>query len=315
MANKAVFLDRDHTLIEDPGYISDPSSVRLLPGVELAMKSLAQVGYKLIVVTNQSGVARGLLTEDALEKIHTEMRRQLSEKGAHLDAIYYCPYHPEGTVEGYAEDSELRKPHPGMLLRGAQEFGIDLSQSWMVGDSPRDIEAGYRAGCRTIRLRTRPSAGIGGVEDEDVQADFTVRNLVDAARVILRSESDAPPQEPARPAAEVGAASLAATPAQPEQPPHEAAATDEAQVDLMGDSEIRREILRHVRQLVRAGHVEEFSFTKLVAGIVQVLTLLTLLITLIQMLRDQIALAQLWATVSVALQMMALSFFVMHRTK
>jgi len=315
MANKAVFLDRDHTLIEDPGYISDPSSVRLLPGVELALKSLTQAGYKLIVVTNQSGVARGLLTEEALEKVHAEMRRQLSEKGARLDAIYHCPYHPEGTVEGYAMDSELRKPRPGMLLQGAAEFDIDLAQSWMVGDSPRDIEAGQRAGCRTIRLRTRTSAGVGGAEDEDVQADFTVRNLVDAARVILRSEAGAPAQEPARPAAEVGAASLAAPPARAEEPPVESAVAGEAEVDRMADAEIRREILRHVRQLVRAGHVEEFSFTKLIAGIVQVLTLLTLLITLIQMLRDQIALAQLWATVSVALQMMALSFFVMHRTK
>ena len=153
MAGKAVFLDRDNTVIEDPGYISDPQVVKLLPGVELAIKSLAQAGYKVVVVTNQSGVARGLLTEEMLERIHTELRRQLGQHGAHLDGVYYCPFHPEGTVEQYAKDSDLRKPKPGMLLKAAQELDIDVSASWMVGDSARDIEAGQRAGCRTVRVR------------------------------------------------------------------------------------------------------------------------------------------------------------------
>ena len=126
--------------------------MKLLPGVELALKSLAAAGFKIVVVTNQSGIARGLLTEETLAQIHAELRRQLSEKGAHLDAIYYCPYHPEGTVEAYAMESDLRKPQPGMLLKAAEEMDIDLPASWMVGDDARDIEAGQRAGCRTIRL-------------------------------------------------------------------------------------------------------------------------------------------------------------------
>lgn len=223
---KAVFLDRDNTLIEDPGYISDPSGVKMLPGVAPAVKSLSQAGFKVIMVTNQSGIARGLLTEEALQKIHSELRRQLAESGAHLDGIYFCPFHPEGSVEGYAIDSELRKPRPGMLLKAAKDHDIDLSASWMVGDSPRDAEAGQRAGCRTIRLRVQSMQVQGDGQDEDAQADFTVRNLVEAAKIILR-EPAAPPQR-----------TLTMDfphPAQPEE--------------LMTDRDILLEILRSLRQL------------------------------------------------------------------
>jgi D-glycero-D-manno-heptose 1,7-bisphosphate phosphatase len=189
MADKAVFLDRDNTIIEDPGYLSDPDAVKLLPGVELALKSLSQAGYRLVVVTNQSGIARGLLTEAALERIHAEMRRQLAQHNVHLDAVFHCPYHPEGTVEQYARESDLRKPQPGMLLAAARDLDLDLGRCWMVGDRGRDIEAGQRAGCRTVRIRSRPSHTPGEKDDEDVQADFNARNLVDAARVVLREDS------------------------------------------------------------------------------------------------------------------------------
>jgi D-glycero-D-manno-heptose 1,7-bisphosphate phosphatase len=198
MPDKAIFVDRDNTLIEDPGYISDPSVVKLLPGVEQAIKSLQAAGYKIVVVTNQSGIARGLLTEEMLEKIHDELRRQLAANEAYLDAIYYCPFHPEGTVEGFAMESELRKPSPGMLLKAAKEMDLDLAGSWMVGDSPRDIEAGQRASCRTIRVRIRAAVPSQiDQEDEDVQADFTVRNLAEAARIIL--QRDQRPGEPSQP--------------------------------------------------------------------------------------------------------------------
>jgi len=317
MAYKAVFLDRDNTVIEDPGYISDLSAVKLLPGVELAIKSLAQCDYKIVVVTNQSGVAKGLLTEEALEKIHGEVRRQLAEHDAHLDGIYYCPYHPEGTVEQYAKDSDLRKPKPGMLLKAAKELDLDLSESWLVGDSARDIEAGQRAGCRTVRVRTRPShhATPGEEESEDVQADYTVRNLVDAARVILRSVQPAARSAAPREAAEVVAARVpvASEVGPPAPPPAEQPAAEAA--EPASDSAVRREILRHVRQLVRGRDVEEFSFTKLMGAIVQVLALLALLIVFVKMLQESIQHAILWALLAVALQLMALTLFTLRRQR
>jgi len=277
-------------------------------------------------VTNQSGVARGLLTQETLEKMHAELRRQLAEHGARLDGLYYCPFHPEGTVEEFAKDSDLRKPKPGMLLLAAEELEIDLSSSWMVGDSARDIEAGQRAGCRTIRVRTRAGHHTtpGVEDDEGVQADYTVRNLVDAARVILRSPAQAEEARAAQaarsPAAkamaqkqpvasEVGpAAADRAAPAAPPEPeaPHQPAAAAHGTGD---DAAVRREILSCVRQLARSDGVEEFSFIKLFASIVQVLALLALVIVFYKMLLDKNPDATLWALVAIALQMMSLTLF------
>jgi len=327
MAGKAVFLDRDNTVMEDPGYIGDPKVVKLLPGVELALKSLSQCGYKLVVVTNQSGIARGLLTEQTLDKIHAELRRQLSQRGAHLDAIYYCPFHPEGTIEEYAKESDLRKPQPGMLQLAAKELDIDLSQSWMVGDSARDIEAGQRAGCKTIRVRSRADhhATPGLENDEDVQADYTVRNLVDAARVILRAPRQAPAPAPGRaatPSAQVGQG--AAPSAKPPMPPlagRQPLAADIA-ADVPGDigaaqpaaeeldqHQVRAEILRYVRQIARQEQTEEFSFVKLAAGIAQVFALMGLGMVVVKMLGENSQEASLWAQITIILQLMSLTLF------
>ena len=281
MANKAVFLDRDNTLISDPGYISDPSLVTLLPGVELAVKSLMQAGYKIIVVTNQSGVARGMITEETLGKIHAEMSRQLSDKGARLDAIYYCPYHPEGTVEQYACDSELMKPRPGMLLKAADELDIDLAASWMVGDSPRDIGAGMRAGCRTVRLLARH--GHVETEDEDIPADFVVRNLVDAAKIIMR-ESQAKGDESA------GSA--------------KGKVTAGAQL----------EILNIVKSLAGArAKADRFSIAKLCGAITILLAIAAIVMTFKHMHDYRVDLATVWALLAVALQVMSLTFFLLRR--
>jgi D,D-heptose 1,7-bisphosphate phosphatase len=320
MANKAVFLDRDNTIIEDPGYLSDPEAVRLLPGSELALKSLAQAGYKLVVVTNQSGVARGLLTPDALDQIHAEMRRRLSEKGAHLDAIYYCPYHPEGTVEEYARESDLRKPRPGMLLRAAEDLDIDLRQSWMIGDGPRDIEAGHRAGCRTVRVRVRGAQPVGEGAAEDVQADYTVRNLVDAARVVLR-ESLQPPRG-ARDDGQRGAPDvperIGATPAAVRagrRPPRaEPGATADADLESMDRTALLREIVRYVRQSVRGKSAEEFSLWRVAGGVLQVLAIVTLVMVLYRVIGGHPPVQTLiWAVVAGVLQLMALTFFLIRR--
>ncbi len=152
MSERAIFLDRDDTLIEDPGYISSPDQVKLLDGAAEALVKLKDLGYKLIVVSNQSAVARGIVSEKTLNKIHNRLKQLLAEKNAFLDRIYYCPYHPEGVVPKYRKESNNRKPNPGMLLEAAKDMDIDLSQSWCIGNSSRDIEAGYMAGCKTILI-------------------------------------------------------------------------------------------------------------------------------------------------------------------
>ncbi len=152
MSNKAIFLDRDDTLIEDTGYISSPEQVKLLTGVARALIELKALEYKLVVVTNQSAVARGIVTEKVLGDIHKRLEQLLTEKNAFLDGIYYCPYHPKGVVKKYRQESDCRKPNPGMLLRAAEEMDIDLDESWCVGNSISDVEAGLRAGCKTILI-------------------------------------------------------------------------------------------------------------------------------------------------------------------
>ena len=320
--SKAVFIDRDNTIIDDPGYISDPTAVKLLPGVELAIKSLAQAGFKNVVCTNQSGIARGMLTEEDLDSIHAELRRQLGEKGAHLDAIYYCPFHPQGTVEKYTQESDLRKPKPGMLLKASEDLDLELSQCWMVGDSASDIEAGQRAGCRTIRVRTAGETSQNSLASE-VQADFTVRNLVEAARIIVRETDRSDTWGTAKPSAAMASSAPQNTPAtepepesQPDEPEPQTPSLDPDQ-ELIDDSRVRMEILSHVRRLVRSTEIEEFSFLKLAGGIVQMLALLTLLIAVLYVLsaRPQIPAATFWAVISVALQTMALTFFTIQRNK
>ncbi len=152
MSDKAIFLDRDNTLIEDPGYINSPEQVKLLDGVAGALIELKALGYKLVVVTNQSAVARGIITEKVLGEIHKRLEQLLAEKKTFLDRIYYCPYHPDGAVKKYRKESDFRKPNPGMLLKAAEDMDIDLGESWCVGNSISDMEAGLRAGCKTILI-------------------------------------------------------------------------------------------------------------------------------------------------------------------
>jgi len=175
---RAVFLDRDNTLIDNSGYLSDPNGVRLLPGAAEAVASLRSHGYHVVVATNQSGVARGLFSEEQLATVHQRMQELLLAKGTGVDAVYYCPFleTDEAVVPAYKKDSELRKPRPGMLLLAAREMNLDLSACWMVGDAERDISAGRAAGCRTIRVRL--PAG------ETTAADRTADDLAAAARMI-----------------------------------------------------------------------------------------------------------------------------------
>ncbi|MHC4758575.1 MAG: D-glycero-alpha-D-manno-heptose-1,7-bisphosphate 7-phosphatase, partial [Planctomycetota bacterium] len=184
MPDKAIFLDRDDTLIDDPGYINNPDQVRLLDGVPEALGQLRSMGYKLVVTSNQSGVARGIVTEEMLGNIHERLEQLLAEEGAYLDKIYYCPYHPEGIIEKYRSESDLRKPNPGMLLKAAEEMNLNLHESWVIGDSDRDIEAGLSARCKTILIEP-PSEEVGIREDE-VRPDFKAVNMREAVNIVKK---------------------------------------------------------------------------------------------------------------------------------
>jgi len=143
--NKAVFIDRDGTIARDVPYCSRPEDFELLPGVAEGIRLLNEHGFKVVVVTNQSGIARGYFTEEMLAKIHDKMRTELAKHGACVDAIYYCPHHPD-------DECECRKPKPKMLLQAASDLDIDLKQSYIIGDKDMDIEMGRRAGCKTILI-------------------------------------------------------------------------------------------------------------------------------------------------------------------
>ena len=173
MSRRAVFLDRDKTIIADPGYINDPDQVELLPGAAEGIRKLNDAGYLVIVASNQSAVARGIVTEERLSEIHDRLRESLGEQGARLDAIYYCPYlnGPQATVEQYRRASDLRKPRPGMLLLASRDLDISLSESWMVGDSSRDVVAGRDAGCRTIYIRDSNTGQNAEADDEAADCD------------------------------------------------------------------------------------------------------------------------------------------------
>lgn len=195
MLERAVFLDRDNTIIENDGYLGDPSRVKLLPGAATALAAMRQLGYRLIVVSNQSGVARGMFDEAAVEAVNAEMSRQLQEQGsAYIDASYYCPYHPDAPLPEYRVDHDWRKPKCGMLKQAATDFRLDLAQSWMIGDQNRDIGAGAAAGCRTILLKDPDrSAAVETDLGRTVSPSFVVRTLADAARIIAREGRNPPP--------------------------------------------------------------------------------------------------------------------------
>lgn len=155
---KAIFLDRDGTINKYVGFLRKEEEFELMDGVAEAVKKINQSGYLAVVVTNQPVIARGEVTFEELEKIHNKMETLLGIEGAYLDGIYFCPHHPhsgyEGEVKKLKIDCDCRKPKPGMLLKAAEDLNIDLSQSYMIGDSESDIGAGKAAGCKTVLLNT-----------------------------------------------------------------------------------------------------------------------------------------------------------------
>lgn len=179
MLRKAVFLDRDDTIIKDKVYLSDPDEIEILPHAAESIRLLNGQDIPLIIITNQSGIARGLFTEERLHLIHERLISLLRTQGARIDALYYCPHHPEGTVERYSLPCSCRKPAPGMLLRAAQDFGLDLPSCFMIGDKPDDMEAIHKVGGKGILVRT-------GKHHDYQGADFIAGDLFQAAEWVLK---------------------------------------------------------------------------------------------------------------------------------
>jgi len=178
--SRAVFLDRDGVLIEDVDHLTSVDQIEILPRVPEALARLRAAGWKLVIATNQSVVARGWITEAGLREIHRVLLDRLRARGAEIDAVYYCPHHPDGAVAAFRGACECRKPNPGMLFQAANDHHLDLAGSIVIGDALTDVEAGHRAGCRTVLL-----GGDGG-RGGRASPDYVANDLEGAADWILK---------------------------------------------------------------------------------------------------------------------------------
>lgn len=190
-AGSAVFLDRDGTINEQMGYINHISRFQLLPGVAAAIARLNRAGMPVVVVSNQSGLARGYFPESLLTAVHDKMHALLAREGAKIDAVYFCPHHPEAKMEQFRLDCRCRKPKTGLLEQAARELCLDLSSSFMVGDRWSDLRCGAAVGCRTVLVLTGYGRGeavwIG--PDQDLQPNCMAEDLDDAVTWILQQKS------------------------------------------------------------------------------------------------------------------------------
>jgi D-glycero-D-manno-heptose 1,7-bisphosphate phosphatase len=185
-ARRALFLDKDGTLVEDVPYNVDPSRLRFMNGAVEGLRAICAAGYRLVIVSNQSGVARGYFAPGALAAVYERLRSMLAEAGIPLDGFYWCPHHPDGIVAGYAVHCACRKPQGGLILQAARELDLDVEASWMAGDILDDVEAGRRAGCRTALVNN-------GHETEWLLGphrapDVVVRDLRQLARALSPAE-------------------------------------------------------------------------------------------------------------------------------
>ena len=206
MKRPAVFFDRDNTLIACDDYLGDPSKVALVEGAADAVARARGLGYATVIFSNQSGVARGYYSEEAVHAVNARLDEVLADANpkAVIDRHDFCPFHPDASIDKYRQDSHLRKPRPGMIHQAAEALALDLTRSWVVGDAPRDIEAGKAAGCRTIlfadpKLKASPAA----LAERKVEPDYICSTLAEAIDFIERNTA---PRE-AREAAPVVAAS------------------------------------------------------------------------------------------------------------
>ncbi len=183
-----IFLDRDGTISEEIDYIDNVEKFSLYSFSPKAIKKLNDLGIKVIIVTNQAGIAKGLYTEKTLHSIHKKMIEQLEKEGAHIDDIYYCPHHSDGKIDAYSIDCECRKPKSGMILQASKKFNFNLKHSFAVGDKIRDIKAGSRLGTRSILVLT--GHGKDSLKkinkNKSEKPEFIAENLLEASEIICR---------------------------------------------------------------------------------------------------------------------------------
>ena len=192
--NAAIFLDRDGTINEEVGYLDSPDKLVIFPSAVEAVRLINKSGFKGMVGSSQAGGARGRFGEDRGEKGHAALRDALRQRGALLDAFYYCPHHPTEGLHPYRQSCDCRKPAPGLFLQAARELNLDLSASWMIGDRYNDIEAAHRAGAKGILVRTGYGADELSGEGPDAETpagkpEFIADNILEAVRLILEDRS------------------------------------------------------------------------------------------------------------------------------
>ncbi|MBP3760863.1 MAG: HAD family hydrolase, partial [Ruminococcus sp.] len=180
---KAVFLDRDGTINKYVGFLRNINDFELLPDVDKAVKMINSSSFLAVVVTNQPVIARGEVTAEELDNIHKKMETLLGKTGAYIDGLYYCPHHPDKGFEGEIPElkfvCDCRKPRTGMLCQAAEDFNIDLSSSWIIGDSKNDIQTGLNAGCKTILINDK---------SDDFGQDYTVTSLLQGIEIIMEAD-------------------------------------------------------------------------------------------------------------------------------
>lgn len=186
LQNVGIFFDRDGTLNTEVDFLTRPEELALLPGAAKSLREANEHGIKVFVITNQSGIARGFFTESDLHVVHARLEELLALEGAHVDRIYYCPHHPTFGIMPYRVECACRKPNSGMIERAAREFKINLANSFVVGDRCIDVQAGERAGCGTILVRT----GYGATEVDEckktARIDYIAENVYGAWRYIKK---------------------------------------------------------------------------------------------------------------------------------
>jgi D-glycero-D-manno-heptose 1,7-bisphosphate phosphatase len=321
MKRPAVFFDRDNTLIACDEYLGDATKVELVEGAAAAVARARELGYATVVISNQSGVARGYFSEAAVHAVNERLDEMLKEANpkAIIDRHEFCPFHPDASIEKYRSESPRRKPAPGMIHAAAEALALDLSRSWVIGDAPRDIEAGHAAGCRTIfftgpALKASPAA----LAEKKVEPDYVCSTLGEALEFIER-------HSPRPPAAEVE--KQASAPVEQKQPaidllthstPHPSptipAARDSAGARGEGArlESLAEQILHELRR-AREQPVADFSVSKLLAGVVQVIVLFVLFLAFLA--RGEMGGLVALLLFALTLQAMCIALLIMSRQK